>query len=85
MPAIELGERYLLAIARALYSTRLHLLTLTEVVRHGITPDEDGLLRLPEDLENEMKQQAFDFLLAMFPPELHAELESERIKWQTLQ
>ena len=46
---------------------------------------EDGLLRLPEDLENEMKQQAFDFLLAMFPPELHAQLESERIKWQRLQ
>ncbi len=85
MPGAELDERYLLAIARAFYSTRLHLLTLTEVVRHGIKPDEDGLLRLPEDLESEMKQQAFDFLLAMFPPEMHALLESERLKWQTLQ
>ena len=85
MPAAELEERYLLAIARALYSTRLHLLTLTEVVRHGIQPDEDGLLRLPEEMEQEMKKQAFDFLLAMFPPELHAQLESERVKWQTLQ
>ncbi len=85
MAALQMDERYLLAIARAFYSTRLHLLTLTEVVRHGIQPDEDGLLRLPPDLEEEMKRQAFDFLLAMFPPEVHGLIEAEREKWMTLQ
>ena len=85
MAALQLDERYFLAIARAFYSTRLHLLTLTEVVRHGIKPDEDGLLRLPPELEEEMKKQAFDFLLAMFPPEAHGLLEAEREKWMTWQ
>jgi hypothetical protein len=38
---MDISEKYLLCIAHALYSTRLHLLTLTEVVRHDIKPDED--------------------------------------------
>lgn len=44
---MEIGEKYLISIAHALYSTRLHVLTLTEVVRLGVKPDGDGLLRLP--------------------------------------
>lgn len=82
---MELNEKHLLCIAHALYSTRLHVLTLTEVVRHRIQPDEDGLLRLPPALDVEMKKQAFDYLLAMFPPELHPSLLAERPKWMTLQ
>lgn len=82
---MEMTEKYLLCIAHALYSTRLHVLTLTEVVRHRIQPDEDGLLRLPPSLDTEMRNQAFDYLLAMFPPELHASLLAERPKWTTLQ
>ena len=82
---MDTNEKYLLCIAHALYSTRLHLLTLTEVVRHNIEPDEDGLMRLPPELDEEMRGQAFDYLLAMFPPELHASLLAERNKWTTQQ
>lgn len=32
-----------------------------------------------------MKNQAFDYLLAMFPVEFHASLLSERVKWTTPQ
>jgi hypothetical protein len=80
-----MDETYFLSIARAFYSTRLHLLTLTEVVRHGVKPDQDGLMRLPQDMDKEMKRQAFDFLLAMFPVETHGLLEQEREKWMTQQ
>ena len=80
-----MNEKYLLCVAHALYSTRLHLLTLTEVVRHNIQPDEDGLMRLPQELDEEMRGQAFDYLLAMFPPEFHASLLAERNKWTTQQ
>lgn len=80
-----MNEKYLLCIAHALYSTRLHLLTLTEVVRHEIKPDEDGLMRLPPELDDEMRDLAFDYLLALFPPELHPSLLAERAKWMTQQ
>lgn len=82
---MEISEKYLLCIAHALYSTRLHLLTLTEVVRHDIKPDQDGLMRLPTELDDEMRSQAFDYLLAMFPPEIHPSLLDERNKWMTQQ
>ncbi len=76
----------ILAIAKALYMNRLHLLILTEVVRHGIGPDpETGNLSLPPDEERALREQAFDFLLAVFPPEYHLKLESIREKWLTLQ
>jgi len=81
MPEISMDERFFLAVAKALYSTRLHVLILTEIVRNNIQPDEDGLLTLPPELEMEMKALAFDFLLAMFPVELHGMLEAERAAW----
>jgi len=80
-----MNEKYLLCIAHALYSTRLHLLTLTEVVRHEIKPDEDGLMRLPPELDDEMRDLAFDYLLALFPPEFQSSLLAERNKWMTQQ
>ncbi len=82
---MEMNEKYLLSIAHALYSTRLHLLTLTEVVRLNIKPDGDGLMRLPPELDEEMKDLAFDYLLAMFPVEFHPTLLSERAKWTVTQ
>ncbi|MCD6499000.1 MAG: hypothetical protein J7M25_11980 [Deltaproteobacteria bacterium] len=85
MPDIFMDEQLFLAVAKALYSTRLHLLTLTEVVRNNIQPDEDGHLLLPAQLETEMKDLAFDFLLAMFPIEFHGLLESERGSWMSPQ
>ncbi len=85
MVTFEIEEKYLLAIAHAFYSNRFHMLTLTEVVRLQVKPDEDGLLKLPPEMDREIKKQAFDFLLAMFPPEVHGILEGEREKWTTLQ
>jgi hypothetical protein len=82
---MEFSEKYLLAIARALYVTRLHLLTLTEVVRHRVQPDEEGLLRLPPELDEEMRDRAFGYLLAMFPIETHALLMAARDEWMTQQ
>lgn len=82
---MELNEKYLLSVAHALYITRLHVLTLTEVVRNKIEPDEDGLLRLPPRLDEEMKNQAFDYLLATFPPEFHPSLLAAREQWMVQQ
>ncbi len=85
MVTYQIEEKYLLSIAHAFYSNRFHMLTLTEVVRLQVKPDEDGLLKLPPEMDREIKKQAFDFLLAMFPPETHGLLEGEREKWTTPQ
>jgi hypothetical protein len=48
-------ERTILGITRALFVNRLHVLRLTEVVRHGIAPSkDDGNMALPDALEEEM-------------------------------
>ncbi len=70
-----------LNIARGTFMTRLHLLRLTEVVRHGIRPNEEGVMLLPEELDEEMKRQAFDFVLAIFPEEFHLELLQQKASW----
>jgi hypothetical protein len=78
-------EDLLISIARGMFSTRLHMLRLTEVVRLKITPDKDGVLRLPDELDEQMKQQAFDFLLATFPIDWHGKLEKQRDAWTRVQ
>lgn len=70
-----------LGIARGMFMNRLHVLRLTEVVRHGIRPNEEGVLLLPPELDEEMKKQAFDFVLAVFPEELHLELIQQKAAW----
>ena len=60
-------QHVFLGIARGLFMNRLHVLRLTEVVRLGIRPNEDGVLLLPPELDEEMKKQAFDYILATFP------------------
>ena len=76
-------ERSLLGIAHALYINRLHLLRLTEVVRHGIRPDgEDGTMQLPEKLDREVQQQAIDFVLTCFPEEMGPLIQQARKEWQ---
>jgi hypothetical protein len=85
MATVQMSEELFLSIARAFYSTRLHMLTLTEVVRHNIRPDRDGLMRLPPEMDKEMKKLAFDFLLAMFPLETHGLLEKAKEEWMTQQ
>jgi len=74
-----------LGVARGMFMTRLHLLRLTEVVRLGIRPNEEGVMLLPSDLDEEMKKQAFDYVLAIFPDEFHLELIQLRSSWFTPQ
>jgi len=75
----------IIALARAFFMTRLHLLRLTEVVRHGIRPNEEGVMLLPPDLDDEMKKQAFDFVLATFPEEYHLDIVQARSGWLNVQ
>jgi hypothetical protein len=81
----ERYESWFVAVARALFSTRLHLLRLTEVVRHGIKPNDEGVLLLPPELDEQMQQQAFDFVLAMYPPEMHVALHAAKRGWLQVQ
>ena len=75
-------ERTLLGIAHALYINRLHLLRLTEVVRHGIRPDpQDGTMQLPPNLDREVRQQAIDFVLTCFPEEMGPLINQAKKEW----
>lgn len=75
-------ERILLAVAHALFMNRLHLLRLTEVVRHGIKPDQvDGNMQLPRGLDEEMRQQAIDFVLTTFPPDMTPAINAAKADW----
>jgi hypothetical protein len=82
------ADRYrvtIIAIARSMFMTRLHLLRLTEIVRAQVRPNEDGLMLLPQELDEEMRRQAFDFVLAMFPEEFHLEIVQSRSTWLNVQ
>jgi len=70
-----------LGIARGLFMTRLHLLRLTEVVRLGVKPNEEGLMLLQTPLDEEMARLAFDYVLATFPEDYHLELIQQRASW----
>ena len=81
---VDRADRYhpvFLAIARGMFMTRLHLLRLTEVVRLGIRPNEEGVMLLPSALDEEMLKQAFDYVLTVFPEEFHLELIQQRAIW----
>ena len=75
-------EHTFLAIAHALFMNRLHLLRLTEVVRLGIRPDpEDGNMELPPELDEEVKQQAIDYVLTCLPEELTMLINQAKSDW----
>jgi hypothetical protein len=76
---------FAMAMAKALFAERVHLLRLTEIVRLGIRPNEEGLMLLPGEIDEEMKKQAFDFVLAMIPEEFHVELLTLKASWLTPQ
>ena len=77
-----LNERTMVGIAHALFMNRLHLLRHTEVVRLGVQPDnEDGNMQLPSKLDREMQQQAIDFVLTCFPPELAPAIHQAKKGW----
>jgi hypothetical protein len=75
-------ERLFLGVAHALFINRLHLLRLTEIVRLGIRPsNEDGTMVLPRELDEEMKQQAIDFVLTCFPAEYSVLINHAKSDW----
>jgi hypothetical protein len=78
-------HQFALAMAKALFAERLHLLRLTEIVRNAVRPNEEGLMLLPDDLDAEMRKQAFDFVLAMMPEDYHVELHGLKNHWLTPQ
>jgi hypothetical protein len=78
-------HQFVLAMAKALFSERVHLLRLTEIVRLGVRPNDEGLMLLPPAIDEEMKDQAFDFVLMMMPDEYHVELLQLRTSWVTVQ
>ena len=78
-------EQLVLGLARAVFMNRLHLLRLTEVVRHQIRPKDDGIMTLPDELDHQMVEQAFNFVLTCFPREYHAQIHQARRAWLELQ
>jgi hypothetical protein len=76
---------WVLAVAKAMFMNRLHVLRLTEVVRHQIRPNEEGVMLLPPELDEEMRKQAFDFVLTMMPEEFRVDLLQHRQQWLTVQ
>lgn len=78
-------HQFVLAMAKALFWERVHLLRLTEIVRNQVRPNEEGLMLLPPEIDEEMKKQAFDFVLMMMPEDYHIELVQLRQSWVTVQ
>lgn len=78
-PAIE---RLFVGVAHALFMNRLHLLRLTEVVRLHIEPNkDDGNMDVPPELDDELKQQAVDYVLTCFPEEFSAIIHRIKADW----
>lgn len=71
----------LVGIAHALYMNRLHLLRLTEIVRLGVRPDDEGIMSVPRELDEELKRQAIDYVLTCFPQELSVHIHEAKAEW----
>ena len=75
-------ERIFVGIAHALFMNRLHVLQLTEIVRLGIKPDpEDGAMELPPGIDEELRQQAINYVLACLPEELGPSIMQAKRDW----
>jgi hypothetical protein len=74
-------ERVLVGIAHALFMNRLHVLRLTEVVRLGVKPDDEGILDIPRKLDQELRHQAVDYVLMCFPEEFHMQIHQAKTDW----
>jgi hypothetical protein len=77
-------EQLIIGLARAIFMNRLHLLRLTEVVRLKIQPKDDGIMTLPEELDAQVVEQSFNFVLTCFPREYHAQIHQSRRAWLEL-
>ncbi len=74
-------ERMIVGIAHALFMNRLHLLRLTEVVRLGIKPDDEGILDIPKELDAELRHQAIDYVLTCIPEEFAVAIHQAKTDW----
>jgi hypothetical protein len=75
-------EEMFLGIANALFMNRLHVLRLTEVVRHGIRPNpEDGNMDVPDHIDAELQQQALHYVLKCFPASFERKLAAAATHW----
>jgi len=83
MVPIDASQHQLfLGVAHALFMNRLHLLRLTEIVRLGIRPDpEDENMDVPAKLDDELKQQAIDYVLTCFPEEMSMMINAAKSDW----
>ncbi len=78
-------EELFLGIAYALFMNRLHVLRLTEVVRHGIRPNaDDGNMEVPDPLDGELKQQAVEYVIKCFPASFGKRLRAAADHWLSL-
>ena len=80
-------EAMFLGVAHALYMNRLHILRLTEVVRLGISPnnEEDGNLEVPPELDRELQQQAVNYVMMVFPADFGPKIMAAKVQWMRLQ
>jgi len=75
-------EELFLGIAHALFVNRLHVLRLTEIVRLGIRPDpHDQNMEVPDDLDKDLIQQAFAYVLHHFPGAFSGKIEAAKARW----
>ena len=75
-------EELFLGIAHALFVNRLHVLRLTEVVRLGIKPDpHDQNMEVPDEIDRELIQQAFAYVLRHFPQSFASKIETAKARW----
>ena len=75
------AEQLFVGIAHALFMNRLHVLRLTEIVRLGVKPDDEGIMDLPLDLDEELKHQAMDYVLMCFPEEFSVHIHQAKADW----
>ena len=79
------NEELFLGIAHALFVNRLHVLRLTEIVRLGIRPDpHDQNMEVPQEVDRELINQAFAYVLRQFPQMLSGKIEAAKARWVRL-
>jgi hypothetical protein len=78
-------EELFLGIAHALFVNRLHVLRLTEIVRLNIRPDaDDGNMEVPPELDRDLIQQAFAYVMHHFPQSFSGKIEAAKARWVRL-
>ncbi len=78
-------EELFLGIAHALFVNRLHVLRLTEIVRLNIRPNADDQdMEVPPELDRDLIQQAFAYVLHHFPQSFSGKIEAAKARWVRL-